>query len=87
MMNTKQLWSFNKIMSPLARLEWEEGFLFISGGCAALHRRLFMMSSLRGIVKKFVLACNLKGGYRVLACLARSDTTLLSSNTQGWDSY
>jgi hypothetical protein len=25
-MNTKQLWSFNKIMPPLARLEWEEDF-------------------------------------------------------------
>jgi hypothetical protein len=24
MMNTKQLWSFNKIMPPLARLEWED---------------------------------------------------------------
>jgi hypothetical protein len=30
-----------------------------------------------GIVKKFVLAYNLKGGYRVLTCLPRSFTTLL----------
>jgi hypothetical protein len=30
------------------------------------------ITPLRGIVKKFVLAINLKGGYRVLACLTRS---------------